>query len=297
VTPATIAEVLAKPVDKNVYFMITASIKEIQNQDYGNIVLKEGDSEILMYGCYPGYGATGDDRKGLINAKGIKAGDNITVIATRGEYGGTPQLANGFYLSHESGDIQSLSIAEFLETPVGETKYCLSGVVTKIDNNNDGRLHLRDFSGEIYVYKIQDYTANSLKAGDIITLVGRRAEYNGSPQMSGAVLKEVKAVTVATIAEVLTKPDDPNVYYMVTADIKNIVNAVFGNMDLKDGDSEIYLYGCYPGWGATGNDRKGLVEAKGLKVGDKLTVIAYKTTYQGTPQLSNGIYFSHESVE
>jgi len=40
--------------------------------------------------------ATGDDRKGLINAKGIKAGDDITVIATRGEYGGTPQLSNGF---------------------------------------------------------------------------------------------------------------------------------------------------------------------------------------------------------
>jgi hypothetical protein len=94
--------VLAKPVDKNVYFMITASIKEIQNDVYGNIVLKEGDSEILMYGCYPGYGATGDDRKGLIDAKGIKVGDMITVIATRGDYKGTPQLANGFYFSHES---------------------------------------------------------------------------------------------------------------------------------------------------------------------------------------------------
>ncbi len=297
VTPATIAEVLTKPVDKNVYFMITASIKEIQNQDYGNIVLKEGDSEILMYGCYPGYGATGDDRKGLINAKGIKAGDNITVIATRGEYGGTPQLSNGFYLSHESGDIQSLSIAEFLAAPVGDTRYRLSGAVAKIDNNNDGRLYLRDYSGEAYVFKIQDYTANSLKEGDIITLVGKRAEYNDNPQMSGAVLEEVKAVTAVTIAEVLAKPVDKNVYFMITASITEIQNDVYGNIVLKEGDSEILMYGCYPGYGATGDDRKGLINAKGIKVGDMITVIATRGEYKGTPQLANGFYFSHESAE
>ena len=90
-----------------------------------------------------------------------------------------------------------------MAAPVGDTQYRLSGAVTKIDNNNDGRLHLRDFSGETYVYKIQGYTANSLKAGDIITLVGKRAEYQGSPQVSGAVLEEVKSVTVTTILSLI----------------------------------------------------------------------------------------------
>jgi hypothetical protein len=57
-----------------------------------------------MYGCLPGYGATGDARKNLLADKGIKVGDTITVIATRSEHNGTPQLANGFYFSHESAE-------------------------------------------------------------------------------------------------------------------------------------------------------------------------------------------------
>jgi len=39
---------------------------------------------------------------------------------------------------------------------------------------------------------------------------------NGNPQMSGAVLEGVKAVTAVTIAEVLAKPVDKNVYFMIT---------------------------------------------------------------------------------
>ena len=71
----------------------------------------------------------------------------------------------------------------------------------------------------------------------------------------------------------------------------------FGNLYLKDGDSQIFVYGCYPGYGATGDFRKGLIAAKGIKVGDKLTVIATKGTRNGAAQLANGIYFSHESAQ
>ena len=143
--------------------------------------------------------------------------------------------------------------------------------------------------------RIKDYQANSLKAGDIITIVGKRAAYNNDPQVSGAVLESVIPVTVATIAEVLTKPDNTTAYYMVTGTITSIANADYGNLYLKDGDSEIYVYGCYPGYGATGNDRKGLLAAKGIKVGDKLTVIAPKGSFNGVPQLANSFYFSHVS--
>ena len=82
---------------------------------------------------------------------------------------------------------------------------------------------------------------------------------------------------------------------MVTGEISSIATGDYGNLWLKDGDDEIYSYGCYPGWGATGNDRKFLVVDKGLKVGDQLTVIAPKGSYGGSPQLSNSIYFSHVS--
>ena len=84
---------------------------------------------------------------------------------------------------------------------------------------------------------------------------------------------------------------------MLTGTITEIVRADFGNLYLDDGINTVYVYGCYPGWGATGENRKNLLESKGIVVGDQLSVIGVKSTYQGTPQLANGIYFSHEKAQ
>ncbi len=197
----------------------------------------------------------------------------------------------------QKGAILKATIAEFLAAEVGNTQYRLTGVITNITNTNYGNLYLRDFSGETYVYGIDDFQEKGLKEGDIITIVGKRAAYNGSPQVGSAVLESVIPVTAATIAEVLTKPDSSQDYFLVTGEITQIANETYGNLYLKDGDSEIYLYGCYPGYGATGDDRKYLLADKGIKVGDKLTVIATKGSYNGVPQLAHGIYFSHDSAE
>jgi len=197
----------------------------------------------------------------------------------------------------QKGAIVNATVAQFIAAEVNDIPYRLTGVITSVTNATSCRLNLRDFSGEIYVYGIQDYSTKGLKVGDIITIVGKRAAYQGTPQVGSAVLESSIPVTTATIAEVLTKPDDPNTYFMVTGEITSIVNADYGNLNLKeiDGDSEIYVYGCYPGWGATGDARKFVVADKGLKVGDQLTVIARKGSYGGSPQLSNSIYFSHVS--
>jgi len=197
----------------------------------------------------------------------------------------------------QKGAIVNATVAQFIAAEVNDIPYRLTGVITSVTDATSGRLNLRDFSGEIYVYGIQDYSTKGLKVGDIITIVGKRAANQGTPQVCSAVLESSIPVTTATIAEVLTKPDDPNTYFMVTGEITSIVNADYGNLNLKeiDGDSEIYVYGCYPGWGATGDARKFVVADKGLKVGDQLTVIARKGSYGGSPQLSNSIYFSHVS--
>jgi hypothetical protein len=197
----------------------------------------------------------------------------------------------------QKGAILEVSIAEFLAAEVGNTQYRLTGVITKIDNDKDGRLYISDFSGEAYVYKIADYQSKGLKVGDIITIVGKRAAYNGAPQVGGAVLEKTIPVTPATIAEVLTKADSKEIYYMVTGEITSVASEIYGNLYLKDGESEIYVYGVYPGYGATGDYKKNFLAAKGIKVGDQLTVIGTKTTYNGKVQLANGIYFSHESAE
>jgi len=222
-------------------------------------------------------------------------GDRSTVITFR-TTDGKKEYSTQTSLT-QKGAIIAATIAEFLEAEVGDTQYRLKGVITNITHTTYGNMYLRDFSGEVYVYGIADFPNLGLKAGDIITIVGKRAAYAGSPQVGGAVLEDVISVTPITIAEVLTKPDSATDYFMVTGEIISIANEDYGNLTLKDGDSEIYVFGCYPGWGATGDFRKGLIAEKGIKVGDTLTVIAPKGSYGGSPQLSNGIYFSHESAE
>jgi len=143
----------------------------------------------------------------------------------------------------QKGAIVKATIAEFIAAPVGDTQYRLTGVITKISNTTYGNLYLRDFSGETYVYGIKDFTQKGLKVGDIITIVGKRAEYKGTPQVGSAVLESAIPVTSATIAEVLTKPDNTSNYFMVTGTITSIANADYGNLYLKDGESEIYVYG------------------------------------------------------
>jgi hypothetical protein len=222
-----------------------------------------------------------------------EGGDRSTTI-TFHTTDGTKDYTSQTTLS-QAGAIIDVSVAEFLAAEVSTIPYRLAGVITSISDASTGKLNIRDFSGEVYVYKIVDFATSGLKVGDIITIVGKRDVYSGTPQVSGAELESSIPVTTATIAEVLTKPDDPSTYFMVTGEITSITSDTYGNLYLKDGADEIYVYGCYPGWGATGDDRKYLVADKGLKVGDQLTVIAPKGSYQGVPQLSNSIYFSHVS--
>ena len=115
--------------------------------------------------------------------------------------------------------------------------------------------------------------------------------------MTGAVLESSIPVTPISIDEFLDQADDPNTYYMLTGTITEIANEMWGNLYLDDGTNTVYVYGCYPGWGASGDNRKNLLQTMGITVGDQLSVIGVKSTYKDTPQLANGIYFSHEKAE
>lgn len=238
---------------------------------------------------------TGTSSVVIFSADANDGGDRETTI-TFSTISGTTEYTSQTSLS-QAGAILEVSISEFLEAEAGETQYRLSGVITSIDNETYGNLYLQDFSGNTFVYGIDDFEEKELKEGDIITIVGKRSEYNGTPQVGGAILESAITVTTATIAEVLAKPDDSDTYFMVTGEISSIANDTYGNLYLTDGGNEIYLYGCYPGYGASDDDKKNLIEIQGLKAGDTLTVIATKGSYNDVSQLSNSIYYSHVSAE
>lgn len=229
------------------------------------------------------------------NADENNGGDRETTLTFRTTVG-SKSYSTQTMLS-QTGAIIDATVAEFLAAEVGNTQYRLAGVITSITNTTYGNLYLRDFSGETYVYGIDDFQNLNLKEGDIITIVGKRGAYKGNPQVVDAVLEEVIPVTPVTIAELLAKPDNADTYFMISGEITDIDNATYGNVYLKDDSGTTYVYGCYPGYGATGDDRKYLLGDKDIKVGDTLTVIGTKGSYKGTPQLANGIYFSHVSAE
>ena len=199
----------------------------------------------------------------------------------------------------QKGAIIEGPISDFLAAAVGDTQYRITGVITELyaSDKQGKRFYIADYSGQTLVYRAEGFIEAGAKVGDVVTVVGKRGAYNNNPQMvSGNFESLDHVVTHVTIAEFLTKADDKNVYYMVTGTLDEIANDTYGNVYLKDGNDRLYVYGCYPGWGATGDARKGLIGTLGIKVGDKLTVIGVKSTYNGTPQVSNGIYFSHVSA-
>ena len=128
--------------------------------------------------------------------------------------------------------------------------------------------------------------------GDIVTLLGNRGEYKGSAQMTGGKLEKSTPVTEADIPTILAAADGG--YYRVTGTVKEIKNDVYGNIYITDGTNDLYVYGCYPGVGASGDARKGVVAAEGIEVGDILTVFGPKSTYNGSPQINGGFFWSLE---
>ena len=231
-------------------------------------------------------------------AKNNEGGDRETTVTFK-TTDGTKEYSSQTTIT-QKGAIVECSVADFLAAEVGNTQYRLTGVITKIAKAEYGNIYIKDYSGEAYVYGVGakgDFEKLGLKEGDVITLVGKRGEYKGSAQMTGGQHEDHKIVTPVTIDEFLAKEDNPNVYYMVSGAVDEIANESYGNLYLKDGDSRLYVYGTYPGWGATGDNRKGAIAANGIEVGDKLTVIGVKSTYKGTPQVNGGIYFSHEKPE
>ena len=222
-------------------------------------------------------------------------GDRSTTVTFK-TYNGKKEYTSQTTIS-QKGAILEVPIADFLAAEVGDTQFRLTGVITELyASDKQGKsFYVTDYSGTTLVYRAEGFIEAGAKVGDVVTVVGKRGAYKDSPQMVNGTFEELKyAVTEVSIADFLAKPDDKNVYYMVTGIIDEIANDTYGNLYINDGaGNRLYVYGCYPGYGATGDNRKGFLASAGIKVGDKLTMIGYKDTYKEVIELCGGIYFSH----
>lgn len=216
-------------------------------------------------------------------------GDRFTSITFR-TTDGKKEYTSKTELS-QKGSIVEATVAEFIAAEVGSTQYRLSGVVTKIANTKYGNIYIKDFSGEVYIYGTKNFADNDLKEGDIVTLVGLRAEYNGTPQMTNAVIEEVQSVKIVTVAEFLEAEESSSQYYQLTGKVANIKNTLYGNFDIEDATGKVYVYGLLTGW--NGESKK--FETLNITEGDNITIIGTRASYNGAVQVGKGAFISKVS--
>ncbi|MCR5312454.1 MAG: DNA-binding protein, partial [Bacteroidaceae bacterium] len=123
----------------------------------------------------------------------------------------------------QKGSIVDASVAEFNAANVGNTQYRITGVISKVANAAKGRFYVKDYSGETYVYNLSGFEATGLKVGDIVTLVGKRDEYNGTIEMTSATVESSISVTASTVTDVLAAEDSKEKYYMVKGTVSEII--------------------------------------------------------------------------
>lgn len=181
-----------------------------------------------------------------------------------------------------------LLLLNSLPPRLGATQYRISGVVTKIANTQYGNIYIKDFSGDVYIYGIKDFADSNIKEGDIVTLVGPRAEYKGTPQMTNAVAEDVKSVKTVTVADFLAAEESPSQYYQLTGTVSNIASTLYGNFDITDESGKVYVYGLLTGWKGASKQ----FESLGIVEGDKITICGVRTSYKDSDQVGSAFFIS-----
>lgn len=224
------------------------------------------------------------------NAGGARS-SSIDFTSTKGKQSSTVTAK-----VYQLGSIIECSIADFNKAEKGSTVYRLTGVITKVANATYGNFYIKDATGETLVYGIGskgDFEKKGLKVGDIVTLTGVKDIFKGTHEMKDAALETVKSVTKISVADFLTKKDDKNVYYMLEGTITEFAGKTndlktWGNFGLTDDSGSAFVYGLTTGWGG----EKKQAGTLGLNFGDKITIIGYRTSHNGDPQVGGAFLFS-----
>ena len=206
-------------------------------------------------------------------------------------------------------DIVDKTIAEVLAAEVStDVYYRVTGKVTKIADAEKGNLYIKAATGEeLYVYGLTEkklapgskndksFANIGLKPGDIVTVVGTRAEYKGDAQMAGPCWYEShEPYKAVSINDFLAAAVDTETLYELTGVITEIKNATYGNLYIEDKDgNSAYIYGVteFPLEEGAKNDKS--FASLELLVGDTLTVRGYRGEYKGDAQMVNGYYACH----
>ena len=189
---------------------------------------------------------------------------------------------------NQEGAIAEVSVADFLAAPVGTALFKLTGKVANLQASDYGNFDLVDATGSVYVYGLtatqvakndKSFPSLGIKEGDVVTIIGTRAEYKGVAQVGGpAYYVSHIGSTESTIADFLAKEKSKNNWYRLTGTIEEIVNDVYGNFYLNDETGRVYVYGLTVAPVAKNDKSFAQLE---LKAGDKITIVGTRDRYDG----------------
>ena len=284
---------------------INKSLIKVDSTYVGGVASNElplEGGELTAYVTCKGQGVTVDipeDAKEWLSISAIKNGGSEVVFKAAPNTGGDRNTTVIFkttdgkkeYTSQmtiaQKGAIVPLTVAEFNAKEVGDAQYRLTGLVTKVDDAAAGKYYISDYTGQVYVYK----ASGEVALNDVVTIVGKHAEFKGTPQVGSGKLEEVCAsAEPISLADFNAAADDNDKLYVLTGKIVEIVNDKYGNVYIEDENGEkVYLYGVYGDW--TGENKQYFIKDNGIAVGDTITVVTIKTSHNDAPQGKNAVCF------
>ncbi len=235
---------------------------------------------------------SGSNATVTFNAAGNTGGDRSTTLVFNTTSNGKAYSAQTSL--EQKGAIIDATVAEFLAAAEDGTQYRVTGVITNISasqqyHNANITISSGDFSSSVLLYRVVTSKGNiedlGLVEGDVITVVGKRSSYKGTPQMAeGGVYESHIHYNKATLAEFLAAPVSNDIY-AVTGEITAVANlsAQYNNVNItiKDESNTLYLYRV------TTFDKSG-VATLNPEVGGTITVAGKRGEYNGSAQMAAG---------
>lgn len=170
------------------WYQLSGKLTGLYNTEYGNFYLEDATGSVHVYGLNL-HETAGDKTFSQI---GLQEGDNVTIIGRRDSYNGEVQVGDAYYAA------KKVTVAEFLAAEVDDRQlYELTGTMNDLYNTEYGNFHLiDDAGGDVTVYGLtstpltgkdndKSFSTLGYADGDVLTIVGTRDDYKGTPQVGG----------------------------------------------------------------------------------------------------------------
>ena len=182
---------------------------------YGNhtfTMVDEGDNSTV----FTAFQVYGPGKQKFTSVDDIKVNDEVVVCGkVMNDTGNTPETVGkgaayvvsinnsgnggGGQGGGQSGNIEHITIAEFLAKADVNTTYELTGIVKNIANTTFGNFDLVEGEASIYIYGLLDlegknknFSSLGIAEGDEVTLTGKYKLYNNKPEIENAQFVRVK---------------------------------------------------------------------------------------------------------